>query len=34
MEYIDSLYLLYYLMHAGLVVALVGAVVHTIKHGI
>ena len=32
------LYLVYYLMHAGLIVALVGiivyAVVHTIKHGI
>lgn len=38
MEYIDFLYLEYYLMHAGLIVALVGVivyvVVHTIKHGI
>ena len=38
MEYIDYLYLVYYLMHAGLIVALVGivvyAVVHTVKHGI
>lgn len=38
MEYIDFLYLVYYLMHAGLIVALVGlvvyAVVDIVKHGI
>ena len=40
MEYIEYLYLclVYYLMHAFLIVALVGvivyAVVHTVKHGI
>lgn len=30
MEYIDFLYLVYYLMHAGLVVALVGVVVYAV----
>lgn len=32
MEYIDYLYLEYYLMHACLVVALVGVVVYAVVH--
>ena len=38
MEYIDYLYLVYYLMHACLIVALVGVVVYAVvdivTHGI